>query len=150
MSLIEKVEEQVDQKRALEMQQKVLDNDFTLEDFRQQLKQIKRLGPLESVLGLLPQVGPLQGLQNVDVDPKEMVRTEAIINSMTFKERLNHGVLNGRRRRRIAEGSGTSVQQVNQLLRQYRQMRHMMRSISGGGKKAKRSLAQMGMKTSMR
>ena len=145
MSLIEKVEEQIDQKQAIEMQRKVLDNDFTLEDFRQQLKQLKKLGPLESILGMLPQVGPLQGLQNVDVDPKEMLRIEAIISSMTFKERLNHEVINGRRRRRIAKGSGTSVQQVNQLLRQYRQMRRMMRSLTGGGKKSKRRLAQMGM-----
>ncbi len=150
MSLIEKVEEQIDQKQAIEMQQKVLDNDFTLEDFRQQLKQLKKLGPLESVLGMLPQVGPLQGLQNVDVDPKEMARIEAIICSMTFKERLNHEVINGRRRRRIAKGSGTSVQQVNQLLRQYRQMRRMMRSLTGGGKKNKRRLAQMGMEALMR
>ena len=150
MSLIEKVEEQIDQKQAIEMQRKVLDNDFTLEDFRQQLKQLKKLGPLESVLGMLPQVGPLQGLQNVDVDPKEMLRIEAIISSMTFKERLNHEVINGRRRRRIAKGSGTSVQQVNQLLRQYRQMRRMMRSLIGGGKKNKRRLAQMGMEALMR
>ncbi len=150
MSLIEKVEEQIDQKQAIEMQQKVLDNDFTLEDFRQQLKQLKKLGPLESILGMLPQVGPLQGLQNVDVDPKEMLRIEAIISSMTFKERLNHEVINGRRRRRIAKGSGTSVQQVNQLLRQYRQMRRMMRSLTGGGKKSKRRLAQMGMQALVR
>ena len=150
MSLIEKVEEQIDQKQAIEMQQRVLDNDFTLEDFRQQLRQLKKLGPLESILGMLPQVGPLQGLQNVDVDPKEMLRIEAIISSMTFKERLNHEVINGRRRRRIAKGSGTSVQQVNQLLRQYRQMRRMMRSLTGGGKKSKRRLAQMGMQALVR
>ena len=150
MSLIEKVEEQIDQKQAIEMQQRVLDNDFTLEDFRQQLKQLKKLGPLESILEMLPQVGPLQGLQNVDVDPKEMLRIEAIISSMTFKERLNHEIINGRRRRRIAKGSGTSVQQVNQLLRQYRQMRRMMRSLTGGGKKSKRRLAQMGMEALVR
>ncbi len=150
MSLIEKVEEQIDQKQVIEMQQRVLDNDFTLEDFRQQLKQLKKLGPLESILEMLPQVGPLQGLQNVDVDPKEMLRIEAIISSMTFKERLNHEIINGRRRRRIAKGSGTSVQQVNQLLRQYRQMRRMMRSLTGGGKKSKRRLAQMGMEALVR
>ena len=150
MSLIEKVEEQIDQKQAVEMQKSLLDNDFTLEDFRQQLKQIKKLGPLESILGMLPQVGPLQGLQNAEVDPKEMPRIEAIISSMTFKERLNHEIINGRRRRRIAKGSGTSVQQVNQLLRQYRQMRRMMRSLTGGGKKSKRRLAQMGMEALVR
>ena len=150
MSLIEKVEGQIDEKQAAKMQQKVLDNNFTLEDFRQQLKQLRKLGPLESVLGMLPQVGPLQGLQNVDLDPKEMMRTEAIISSMTRKERFKHEILNGRRRLRIARGSGTSVQQVNQLLRQYRQMRRIMRSISSGGKRSKRSLTQMGMKALMR
>ena len=150
VSLIEKVEEQIDQKQAVEMQRKVLDNDFTLEDFRQQLKQIKKLGPVESVLGMLPRAGPFQGLQNVEVDPKAMARIEAIIGSMTFQERLNYGILNGRRRRRIALGSGTSVQQVNQLLRQYRQMRRMMRSFSGRGKKNKRRLAQMGVEALMR
>ena len=140
LSFIEKVEETIDEKQALEMHEKILDNDFTLEDFRQQLRQIKKLGPLESVLSMLPQVGPFKQLQDVKVDPKELDRVEAIINSMTIRERLNFQVINGSRRRRIARGSGTSVQQVNQLLKQYRQARQMMRSLSGGlrqGKKRK-------------
>jgi signal recognition particle subunit SRP54 len=140
LSFIEKVEETIDEKQALEMHEKILDNDFTLEDFRQQLRQIRKLGPLESVLSMLPQVGALKQLQDVKVDPKELDRVEAIINSMTIRERLNFQVINGSRRRRIARGSGTSVQQVNQLLKQYRQARQMMRSLSGGlrqGKKRK-------------
>lgn len=125
LSLIEKVEEQIDHKQALQTQQKLLDNEFTLEDFRQQLRQLKKLGPLESLLGMLPQVGPLQQMKDVEIDPKHLTRVEAIINSMTYKERLKHEIINGRRRRRIAKGSGTSVQEVNQLLRQYRQARQM-------------------------
>jgi signal recognition particle subunit SRP54 len=138
LSFIEKVEETIDEKQALEMHEKMLDNDFTLEDFRQQLRQIKKLGPLESILGMLPQMGPLKQLQDVKVDPKELDRVEAIINSMTMRERSNFQIINGSRRRRIARGSGTSVQQVNQLLKQYRQARQMMRSLSGGFKKGKR------------
>jgi signal recognition particle subunit SRP54 len=120
------------------MQQKLLDNDFTLEDFRMQLRQLKKLGPLESLLSMLPQIGPLKELQNAHIDPKEMGRVEAIISSMTSRERRNHEIINGSRRRRIAKGSGTTVQQVNQLLRQFRQARDMMRSLSRGVKGKKR------------
>ena len=145
LSLIEKVEENIDQKQAVEMHQKLLDNDFTLEDFRQQLRQLKKLGPLESLLSMMPQVGPLKGLQDVRVDPKEMGRVEAIIGSMTPKERRRHEIINGSRRRRIAKGSGTSVQQVNQLLRQFRQARQMMRSLTAGGRKGKKKRGLGGM-----
>jgi signal recognition particle subunit SRP54 len=138
LSLIEKVEETVDRKQALEMHQKVLDNDFTLEDFRSQLRQLRKLGPLESILGMLPQIGPLKGLSDVQVDPKEINRVEAIICSMTPRERRNYEIINGSRRRRIASGSGTTVQAVNQLLRQFRQARQMMRSLAGGGRKGKK------------
>jgi len=145
LSFIEKVEESIDEKQALEMQEKLLDNDFTLEDFRQQLRQIKKLGPLESVLSMLPQVGPFKQLQDVQVNPKELDRVEAIINSMTIRERLNFQLINGSRRRRIAKGSGTSVQQVNQLLKQYRQARQMMRSLSGGLRKGKKRKGMGGL-----
>jgi signal recognition particle subunit SRP54 len=145
LSFIEKVEESIDEKQALEMHEKLLDNDFTLEDFRQQLRQIKKLGPLESVLSMLPQVGPFKQLQGVQVDPKELDRVEAIINSMTFRERLNFQLINGSRRRRIAKGSGTTVQQVNQLLKQYRQARQMMRSLSGGLRKGKKRKGMGGL-----
>lgn len=150
LSLIEKVEEKFDQKQALKMQKSVLDGDFTLEDFRQQMRQVKKLGSLDSILSMLPQVGPFQGMGDVDVDPKELGRIEAIINSMTFKERLNHEIINGRRRRRIAKGSGTTVQQVNQLLKQFRQARQMMKSMMGGMKKKKRRFGGMNLEAMMR
>ena len=137
LSFIEKVEQNIDQKKALELQQRLIDNDFTLEDFRDQLRQLRKLGPLESLLSMLPQVGPFKALQGAQVDPKELTRIEAIISSMTFRERLNHQIINGSRRRRIARGSGTTVQEVNQLLRQYAEVRRMMKSLSGGSMKRK-------------
>jgi signal recognition particle subunit SRP54 len=138
LSLIEKVEETIDQKKAEEMQRKLLDNDFTLEDFRDQLKQLRKIGPLDSLLGMMPQLGAIgKEIKNAKVDEKELMRIVAIIDSMTPSERENHMIINGSRRRRIASGSGTSVQEVNQLLKQYSQARKMMKSFSGGmlGKK---------------
>jgi signal recognition particle subunit SRP54 len=132
LSLIEKVEETIDQKKAEEMQRKLIDNEFTLEDFRDQIKQIRKLGPLESLLGMMPNIGPIKDLKNVKVDENEITRIVAIIDSMTPKERYNHMIINGGRRRRIAKGAGTSVQEVNNLLKQYAQARKMMKSISGG------------------
>jgi len=137
LSFIEKASEQIDQKKAVEMQRKLIENDFTLEDFRDQLKSIRKLGPLSSLLDMMPKMGMLKELQNVKVDEKEISRVVAIIDSMTPKERSNHMIINGTRRRRIARGSGTSVQEVNQLLKQYAEARKMMKSLSGGmmGKK---------------
>jgi signal recognition particle subunit SRP54 len=133
LSLIEKVTDQIDQKQAEEMQRKLLDDDFTLADFRDQMKQLKKLGPLESLLGMMPQIGPMKDLKNMKVDDGEITRLVAIVDSMTPKERANHMLINGARRRRIAKGSGTSVQEVNTLLKQYAQARKMMKSFSGGG-----------------
>src|ERR1700720_3777825 len=133
LSLIEKVTGQIDQKQAEEMQRKLLDDDFTLGDFRDQMKQLKKLGPLESLLGMMPQIGPMKDLKNMKVDDNEITRLGAIVDSMTPKERNNHMIINGARRRRIAKGSGTSVQEVNTLLKQYAQARKMMKSFSGGG-----------------
>src|SRR5579862_1580263 len=133
LSLIEKVEESIDHKQAEEMQRKLLDDDFTLADFRDQMKQLRKLGPLESLLGMMPQVGALKELKNAKVDEKEITRLVAIVDSMTAKERRNHMIINGARRRRIAKGSGTSVQEVNTLLKQYAQARKMMKSFTGGG-----------------
>jgi signal recognition particle subunit SRP54 len=104
------------------------------------------MGPMEQVLGMLPQVGPLQGLSKAKVDEGELTKTEAIINSMTEKERNNHQIINGSRRKRIAMGSGTSVQEVNRLLKQYVQAKKMMKTFSSGfmGKKlAKMRLEEM-------
>jgi len=129
MSLIEKAEEIVDKKKAAELQEKMLSDSFTLEDFRDQLKQVRKIGSLEQILGMLPSIGPFKDMSKVKVDEKELVRVEAIINSMTGKERRNDKIINGSRRKRIAKGSGTSVQQVNQLLKQYAQTRKMMKGM---------------------
>lgn len=133
LSLIEKVTGEIDQKQAEEMQRKLIDDEFTLADFRDQMKQLSKLGSLESLLGMMPQLGPLKELKNAKIDDKEITRVVAIIDSMTAKERANHMIINGARRRRIAKGSGTSVQDVNNLLKQYAQARKMMKSFSGGG-----------------
>jgi signal recognition particle subunit SRP54 len=131
LSFIDKTREAFDEKQAEKMQQKLLDNDFSLEDFRDQLKQLRKLGPLEGLLKMMPDMGMMKELKNVKVDENEMNRTVAIIDSMTRKERANHMIINGARRRRIAKGSGTSVQDVNALLKQYGEARKMMKSISG-------------------
>jgi signal recognition particle subunit SRP54 len=126
LSLIEKAQEVVDEKQAMAALQK---DTFTLEDFRDQLKQIKKLGSMEQILSMLPSVGPFKEIQKAKVDEKELTRTEAIINSMTARERRNHQIINGSRRKRIAKGSGTSVQQVNQLLKQFVQTEKMMKNM---------------------
>jgi len=126
LSLIEKAQEVVDQKQALEALQK---DTFTLEDFRDQLRQIKKLGSMEQILSMLPSVGPFKDMQKAKVDEKELLRTEAIIDSMTPKERRNHQIINGSRRKRIAKGSGTKVEHVNQLLKQFVQTQKMMKTM---------------------
>jgi signal recognition particle subunit SRP54 len=132
LSLIEKAEQQVDKKRAQEIATKALTGDgFSLEDFRDQLRQVKKMGSLQSLMGMLPRVGPFSGLQAAadKVDDKQINRVEAIINSMTRHERDHHEVINGSRRKRIARGSGTTVQEVNNLLRQYAQMKKMFKQM---------------------
>ncbi len=133
LSFIEKAEETIDKKKAEEMQRKLIDNDFTLDDFRDQIGQLRKLGPLESMLSMMPQVGILKDLKNVKIDEKEITHVVAIIDSMTPRERAHHMIINGSRRRRIAKGSGTSVQEVNQLLKQYTAARKMMKGFSAGG-----------------
>ena len=132
LSFIEKAQQAFDSKKQEEMTRKLVENEFSLEDFRDQIKQIRKLGPLESLLGMMPKMGIMKDLQNVKVDEDEVTRIVAIIDSMTPKERRNHMIINGNRRRRIAKGSGTSVQDVNNLLKQYSQARKMMKSFSGG------------------
>jgi signal recognition particle subunit SRP54 len=136
LSLIEKAEERLDRKKSEELAKKALLGDgFSLEDFRDQLKQIKKLGSMESIMKMMPSVGPFAGLKQASqqVDEKQFVRLEAIINSMTPKERRNHEIISGSRRKRIAAGSGTTVQDVNQLLRQYAQMAKMFKQMGRGG-----------------
>src|SRR4030081_2292311 len=132
LSLIEKVESQVDKKKSQDLAAKALSGDgFSLEDFRDQLRQVRKMGSLQSLIGMLPSVGAFSGLQKAadKVDDKQINRVEAIINSMTAHERLHHEVINGSRRKRISRGSGTSVQEVNNLLRQYAQMRKMFKQM---------------------
>jgi signal recognition particle subunit SRP54 len=132
MSLIERAEQTVDKKKAHEIAAKALTGDgFSLEDFRDQLRQVKKMGSMQNLLGMLPSVGPFSGLQKAadKVDEKQIDRVEAIINSMTNHERNHHEVINGSRRKRIARGSGTSVQEVNNLLRQYAQMKKMFKQM---------------------
>ncbi|MGO9316413.1 MAG: signal recognition particle protein [Terracidiphilus sp.] len=136
MSLIEKAESTLDRKKGEELAKKALLGDgFSLEDFREQLRQIKKMGSMESILKMMPSVGPFAGLQQASksVDEKQFVRLEAIINSMTPKERRNHEMISGSRRKRIAAGSGTTVQDVNHLLRQYAQMAKMFKQMGKGG-----------------
>jgi len=128
LSLIERAEQAVDKKTALELERKLRKDEFTLEDFRDQLRQIRKMGPLEQLVDMLPKVGPLQNLpKDASVDESKLKQVEAIINSMTNQERRDHHVIDGKRRKRIAAGSGTSVQEVNQVLKQYMQMRTMMK-----------------------
>jgi len=128
LSLIERAEQAVDKKAALELERKLRKDEFTLEDFRDQLRQIRKMGPLEQLVEMLPKIGPLQSLpKDASVDEGKLKQVEAIINSMTNQERRDHSVLDGKRRKRIAAGSGTSVQEVNQVIKQYMQMRTMMK-----------------------
>lgn len=130
LSIIEKAQDAFDEKQAIEMQKKLKKQDFNLDDFLQQLQQMKNMGPLEDLLGMIPGIGQNKKLKDLKINEKELVFTEAIIQSMTKKERANPNIINGSRRKRIAAGSGTSVQRVNQLLKQYDDMKKMMKKFS--------------------
>ena len=133
LSLIEKAEQAYSEDEAAALEQKIRRDEFTLEDFRDQLRAIRKMGPLEQILGMLPGFGQLKELQKQkeQVDEGQVKRVEAIINSMTPKERRSHQVINGQRRKRIAKGSGTSVQEVNNLLKQFVQMKKMLKQMGG-------------------
>lgn len=131
LSLIEKAEQGLDASETERLAERIARRQFTLEDLRDQLRQMRRMGPMSQVLELLPKVGPLRGLDTSAVDDRELKRVEAIINSMTPLERNKPGVLNARRKRRIARGSGTKVQDINQLLKQYRTMKKMLKGVKG-------------------
>jgi signal recognition particle subunit SRP54 len=146
LSLIERAEQQIDKKKAAEMASKALSGDgFSLEDFRDQLRQVKKMGSIKNLMGMMPSIGPFSGLQKAadHVDEKQINRVEAIINSMTSYERTHHEVINGSRRKRIARGSGTTIQEVNNLLRQYAQMKKMFKQM--GKASFARRLASMKM-----
>jgi signal recognition particle subunit SRP54 len=146
LSLIERAEEAMDEDDRARIERTRLD-DFTFEDFRDQLRAIRKMGPLDQVLGMIPGMGQLKQLneQRANIDEKQVGRVEAIISSMTRTERRNHSLINGSRRKRIARGSGTSVEEVNRVLRQFVEMRKMLKAMSGmgGGRKGRQRL--MGM-----
>ena len=149
LSLIEKAEAAIDEDDAAKLEEKIRANEFTLEDFRDQLKTIRKMGPLESIIGMIPGMGNLKALAENKPDEKQLSRIEAIISSMTPDERRKQHIINGSRRKRIAKGSGTSVEEVNRLLKQFVQMQKMLKSLggmaglAGGGKKARRRAMQM-------
>lgn len=133
LSLIEKAEASLDKEQALELEKKLRRNQFTLEDFRAQMVQIRKMGSLEQLIGMIPGMGKNKQLKGLKVDDRELVRIEAIINSMTPKERENYTIINGSRRKRIAKGSGTNVQNVNRLLKNYTQTRKVIKQLNKGG-----------------
>jgi signal recognition particle subunit SRP54 len=140
MSLIEKVEKETDEERAAELERKIREKRFTLDDFLEQLQQVRKMGPLQGILKMIPGMG--QQLGAMQVDERELDRIQAIITSMTPEERAHPEVLNGSRKRRIAHGSGTSVQAVNQLVKQFSQMQKVMRQLASGNMP---SLSQLGI-----
>ncbi len=144
LSLIERAEDAIGQDEAEQLAKKLRSEDFTLEDFMSQLRTVRKLGPLEQVIGMLPGLGNLKQMADTQPDERQLSRVEAIINSMTPSERRNSKVIDGSRRRRIARGSGTTVQDVNQLLRQFVQMRKMVKMMGGvaGGAGGRRRLQQ--------
>jgi signal recognition particle subunit SRP54 len=133
LTLIEKAQEAVDQKKAVELQKKLRKSQFTLDDFRDQLTQVRKMGSLSDILKMVPGMGKIKHLKNLEIDDREFVRIEAIINSMTPQERRQHGIINGSRRKRIATGSGTRIQDVNALLKNYTQMLKMLKKFNQGG-----------------
>jgi signal recognition particle subunit SRP54 len=152
LSLIERAEAAIDQEDAEKLEQKIRANEFTLEDFRDQLKTIRKMGPLEQIVGMIPGMGNMKALAENKPDEKQISRVEAIINSMTPDERRKQHIINGSRRKRIAKGSGTSVEEVNRLLKQFVQMQKMLKTLGGmagmsggggGGRKARQRAMQM-------
>jgi signal recognition particle subunit SRP54 len=138
LTLVEKARGAVDEREARALEQKIRKNEFTLEDFRSQLTQIRKMGPLQDILGMIPGMKKIKALKEMTPDEGELVRIGAIIDSMTRRERQNHQLIDGSRRKRIARGSGTTVQDVNRLLKNYIEMRKMMKRMTQGGIKSLR------------
>ncbi len=149
LSLIERAEAAIDRQDAEKLEAKIRSNEFTLEDFRDQLRTIRKMGPLDQIMGMLPGMGNMKALAENKPDEKQMSRVEAIIGSMTPDERRKQHIINGSRRKRIAKGSGTSVEEVNRLLKQFVQMQKMLKQLggmaglAGGGKVGRRRAMQM-------
>jgi signal recognition particle subunit SRP54 len=133
LTLIEKAQGAMDAEKAAALEKKLRKNEFTLEDFRDQMAQVRKMGSLNDLIKMIPGVSKSKHMSQLEVDEKELVRIEAIINSMTPKERRDYTIINGSRRKRIAKGSGTSVQDINQLLKNYAQVMKMIKQINKGG-----------------
>ncbi len=144
LSLIEKAQDAFDEKKALEMEKKLRTQQFTLDDFLDQMQQVKNMGPLDQVLGMIPGMNT-KAMKNMNVDEKRLDRVEAIIKSMTVNERTDPSIINGSRRKRISAGSGTSIQDVNALLKQFAEMKRMMKMLNDAGKKGGRGLGRFKM-----
>jgi signal recognition particle subunit SRP54 len=142
LSLIEKAQEAFDEKKAAEMERKLRSQQFTLDDFLDQMQQVKKMGPLNQVLGMIPGMNA-KAMQNVEMDEKKMAHVEAIIKSMTAKERNDPSILNGSRRKRIAAGSGTTIQEVNRLLKEFEEMKKLMKMMTEAGKRGGKGLGKM-------
>lgn len=138
LTLVEKAQAAIDEKTARDLEKKIRKDAFTLEDFRDQLAQIRKMGSLKDILSMIPGLGKIKALKNLNPDEGELVKTAAIIDSMTKKERQNYMIIDGQRRKRIARGSGTTVQDVNRLLKSYAEMRKMMKRMSKDGMKSMR------------
>ncbi|NLN87931.1 MAG: signal recognition particle protein [Syntrophomonadaceae bacterium] len=140
LTLVEKAQESFDQKQAREMEKKIRQQEFSLDDFLQQMQQVRSMGPLEDLLGMIPGMGKQMRSMKGEIDEKELAHVEAIIKSMTFEERRNPQILNGSRKKRVARGSGTKVQDVNRLLKQFEDARKLMKQLTDmTGKKGKRA-----------
>lgn len=133
LTIIEKAQSMVDEKQAAELQKKLQQNQFTLDDFRDQMVQIRKMGSLNDLISMIPGIGKSKQIKNLKVDEKEFVKIEAMINSMTPQERRQYTIINGKRRKRIAKGSGTSVQDINKLLKNYTQVMKTIKKFSKGG-----------------
>jgi signal recognition particle subunit SRP54 len=140
LTLVEKVQATVDEKSTKELERKIRKNEFSLDDFKQQIAQIRKMGSLQDIIGMIPGLNKIKAVQQIKPDDQELVKITAIIDSMTIKERLNYLIIDGQRRKRIARGSGTAVPDVNRLLKNYGEMRKMMKKLStkGGMKSLKR------------
>ncbi|GAA0495425.1 signal recognition particle protein [Salinibacillus aidingensis] len=143
LSLIEKAQDNVNEKQAKELEEKMRSASFTFEDFLEQMQQVKNMGPLDELINMMPGANKMKGMKNLQVDEKQISHVEAIIQSMTKKERIDPSIMNASRKRRIAKGSGTSVSEVNRLLKQFDEMKKMMKQMTNSGKKGKKKKGMM-------
>src|SRR5690625_414572 len=137
LTLIKKAQATIDEKKAKEMEEKMRTASFTLEDFLEQMDQVKQMGPLDELINMIPGANRMRGMKNIQVDEKQITQVEAIIQSMTLEERRNPNILNASRKKRIAKGSGTNVSQVNRLIKQFNDIKKMMKQMTNMQKRKK-------------